>query len=57
MVAGDYDDEMGEWLGVPMFISCFKPEITKRIVIEAGFEFLEIAIETQIEQNIEIPYL
>lgn len=48
--AGDFDDVMGEWLGVPMFISCFDPETMTRMVNEAGFELLETAIETQIDK-------
>jgi ubiquinone/menaquinone biosynthesis C-methylase UbiE len=56
MEADDYDDVMGDWLGVPMFISCFNPELTKQLVIHEGFEVLETAIETQMEGKIEIPY-
>lgn len=55
--AGEYDDVVGEWLGVPMFISCFDPETMKRIVTGAGFGLLETAIETQVEQDNEVPYL
>jgi ubiquinone/menaquinone biosynthesis C-methylase UbiE len=55
--AGDYDDVVGEWLGAPMFISCFDPETTKRLVEEAGFELLETAVEAQVEAGREIPYL
>jgi hypothetical protein len=29
----------------------------KRLVIEAGFELLETATETQLEQTTEVPYL
>ena len=57
MEAGDFDDVIGEWLGVPMFISCFAPEKTIQLVSEVGFELLETAIETQLERSIEIPYL
>jgi ubiquinone/menaquinone biosynthesis C-methylase UbiE len=57
MEAGEYDDVMGEWLGVPMFISCFEPETTKRLVAEAGFELLETAVETQVEGSHKVPYL
>jgi len=32
MEAGDYDDVMGHWLGVPMFISCYNPELMKQLV-------------------------
>jgi ubiquinone/menaquinone biosynthesis C-methylase UbiE len=55
--AGDYDNVMGEWLGVPMFISCFDPETMKMMVNEAGFELLETAIETQVEGGTDIPFL
>ncbi len=55
--AGDYDDVHGEWLGVPMFISSFPPEKMKELVAEAGFALVETAIETQMERDIEIPYL
>jgi cyclopropane fatty-acyl-phospholipid synthase-like methyltransferase len=57
MEAGEYEDVTGEWLGVPMFISCFGPETTKEIVEEAGFELLETAIEMQVEQGVDVPYL
>ena len=57
MEAGDFDDVMGEWLGVPMFISCFDPETMKQMVAGAGFELLETAIETQVEQGNDVPYL
>jgi ubiquinone/menaquinone biosynthesis C-methylase UbiE len=57
MEAGDIDGVMGQWLGVPMFMSCFDPETMKRLVIEAGFELLETAIETQMEQSHDVPYL
>ena len=49
--------EMGECLGVPMFFSCFYPETTKAMVIKTGFGFLETAIETQIENTNEAPFL
>jgi len=56
MEAGDYDDVLGQWLGVPMFISCFNPKLTKQLVIHEGFEVLETAIETQMEAKSEVPY-
>ena len=55
--AGDFDDEVGEWLSVPMFISCYDPETMKQMVIEAGFELLEAVIETQMEKDNEVPFL
>ena len=57
MEAGDYNDVIGEWLGVPMFISCFDPETMKHLVSESGFEILETAIEAQLEQSHDVPYL
>lgn len=57
MEAGDFDDVTGEWLGVPMFISCFDPETMKQMVNEAGFELCETAIETQVEQGQDVPFL
>jgi len=56
MEAEDYDNVTGNWLGVPMFISSFKPEVMKQLVIGEGFELLETAIETQVEGKVEIPY-
>jgi ubiquinone/menaquinone biosynthesis C-methylase UbiE len=56
MEAGDYEGFFGEWLGVPMFMSCFDPETMKRLINEAGFELLETAIETQVEQDHAVPY-
>jgi ubiquinone/menaquinone biosynthesis C-methylase UbiE len=56
MEAGDYDDVIGDWLGVSMFISCFNPEIMKELIVQEGFEVLETAIENQIEGKTEIPY-
>lgn len=55
--AGEHDDETGEWLGVPMFISCFDPETTKTLVNEAGFEILETAIENRRAQGNDVPFL
>jgi ubiquinone/menaquinone biosynthesis C-methylase UbiE len=55
--AGEYDDVMGQWLGVPMFISCFDPETTKRLLCDTGFELLESAVETQLEGGHEVPFL
>jgi ubiquinone/menaquinone biosynthesis C-methylase UbiE len=55
--AGDADDLVGEWLGVPMFFSCFDPETVAQMIRSSGFEILETAIETQVERGTEIPYL
>jgi ubiquinone/menaquinone biosynthesis C-methylase UbiE len=57
MEAADVEGWMGEWLGVPMFMSCFDPETVKRLVSAAGFELVETAIEAQVEQSHDVPYL
>ncbi len=55
--AGDYGDVTGEWLGVPMFLSCYDPHTTKELVKKSAFDIIETAIETQVEQDHNIPYL
>jgi cyclopropane fatty-acyl-phospholipid synthase-like methyltransferase len=55
--ASEAQEGVGEWLGVPMFFSCYDPEMIKTMIQEAGFEILETAVETQVEQGTEIPYL
>lgn len=55
--ADEYDDEQAEWLGVPMFISSYDPETMKKMVVDAGFKLIETAIETQLENSVEIPFL
>jgi cyclopropane fatty-acyl-phospholipid synthase-like methyltransferase len=56
MEAGEAEGMVGEWLGVPMYFSCFGPEETVEMIREAGFEIVETAIEPQVEQGVEIPY-
>jgi cyclopropane fatty-acyl-phospholipid synthase-like methyltransferase len=55
--AGEAEGLVGEWLGVPMFFSCYDPETMVQMVVDAGFEILESAVETQVERGTEIPYL
>lgn len=55
--AGESEGVIGEWLGVPMFFSCYDPETMKKLVGEAGFDLLEIAVEIQLEDEVEIPFL
>jgi hypothetical protein len=57
MESGEYDDEMGEWLGVPMFISSFGQEVTIHLMRQAGFEILKTAVESQREGEVDIPFL
>lgn len=55
--AGEIEATVSEWLGVPMFFSCFDPETIKQMVRETGFEIMEASIEAQLEGGNEIPYL
>ena len=55
--AGEAEGVIAQWLGAPMYFSCFDPETVKQLVCKAGFEIVETAIETQVEQSTEIPYL
>jgi SAM-dependent methyltransferase len=55
--AGEVEEIVSQWLGVPMYFSCFDPETLKQMVRETGFEIVETAVETQIEGDSEIPYL
>ncbi len=55
--AGDVNDVTGQWLGVPMFLSVFDPETMRRVVQDAGFQLVDTEIESQLEQNREVPYL
>ena len=40
-----------------MYFSSFGPETLQRMVREVGFEMIEAGIESQAEQDTEIPYL
>lgn len=55
--AAEMNDISGEWLGVEMFFSTFDTETMTRLVQTAGFEIVETQIETQLEQDREVPYL
>jgi ubiquinone/menaquinone biosynthesis C-methylase UbiE len=55
--AGEAEGIVGEWLGVPMFFSCFDPETMVQMIQFAGFEIVETAVENLIEQGTETPYL
>jgi ubiquinone/menaquinone biosynthesis C-methylase UbiE len=57
MEAAEEEGIVSKWLDVPMFFSCFDPETMRHLIEEAGFEIVETAIETQVEQGNEIPYL
>ena len=55
--AGDVEELVADWLGVPMFMSSFDPDVLKRLVVGVGFELLETATESQVEQGHDVPYL
>ena len=50
-------DVVGEWLGVPMFFSCFERETTLRLTAEAGFAALSSEVETQVEGDRPVDWL
>ena len=55
--AGDVEELVADWLGVPMFMSSFDPDVLKRLVVGVGFALLETATENQVEQAHDVPYL
>ena len=54
---GDRNDITVQWLDVPMFFSLFDPEAIGGFVQDARFKILETNVESQLEQNREVPYL
>jgi cyclopropane fatty-acyl-phospholipid synthase-like methyltransferase len=54
--ADEAEGLISQWLGVPMFFSCFDLETVKGLITSAGFEIIETKIEIQVEGGIEIPY-
>ena len=50
-------DEIGEWLGVPMYFSSYNRQKTIDLVVQSGFNIIDMAVENQLEGNTEIPYL
>jgi SAM-dependent methyltransferase len=53
----DRPGAIGEWLGVPMFLSCFDAATATRIVGEAGFRIDSAEVETQLEGGRPMPFL
>jgi cyclopropane fatty-acyl-phospholipid synthase-like methyltransferase len=47
---------VGEWLGVPMFLSTHDAATLRRLVEEAGFAIERTAVETQREQGHDVPF-
>jgi SAM-dependent methyltransferase len=48
---------VADWLGEPMFFSSYEPDVTRRLLTEAGFEILRDEIEPQLEGGHEVRYL
>jgi hypothetical protein len=48
---------VGQWLGVPMYFSSYAPDVTRRLVREAGFGIVRDALETQREGTTDVTYL
>lgn len=54
------DDQPGrsaDWLGAPMYFSHYDAETTERLVAGTGFLVLQAEVETQMEGEVEVPYL
>jgi SAM-dependent methyltransferase len=47
---------VAEWLGVDMYFSMFGADATRQLVREAGFDIEQTAVETQKEDETEIPF-
>lgn len=56
----EIEDQPGivaNWLGEPMFFSSYRPDVTRRLLTEAGFTILDDGIEAQQEGDHEVSYL
>ncbi len=49
--ASDTPEWRGEWLGVEMFFSGYEPEVTLRLLADAGLELVEQSFETMLEPD------
>ncbi len=47
----DNPDWRGEWLGVEMFFSGWEPDVTLRLLADAGLELVEHSFETMLEPD------
>ena len=48
---------VADWLGAPMYFSSYEPDISRRLLSEAGFDILRDEIEAQAEGDHEVSYL
>lgn len=48
---------VADWLGAPMYFSSYEPDISRRLLTEAGFDILRDEIEAQLEGGHEVSYL
>ena len=59
LVAIEDDDQpgaVGEWLGATMFFSTNEAPVTVALLERAGLRVLESAVETQVEQGVDVAY-
>ena len=53
----DQEGVVSDWLGAPMFFSANTADETRRTVREAGLEVVRSSVDSQVEGDVEIPYL
>ncbi|QSB16249.1 methyltransferase domain-containing protein [Natronosporangium hydrolyticum] len=53
----DQPGTVEQWLGAPMFFSSYRPAITRRLVVESGFEILREDLQPQQEGDTTVEYL
>jgi SAM-dependent methyltransferase len=55
--ANEQPGVVGEWLGTPMYFSHYDPATSQGLVRAAGFELVSAEQESQLEGELEVPYL
>jgi cyclopropane fatty-acyl-phospholipid synthase-like methyltransferase len=50
-------DEVGDWLGAPMYFSQYDPDTTAQLLRTAGFELVSTNTERQLEGDHEVEYM
>jgi hypothetical protein len=53
----EWADEVGDWLGAPMYFSQYDPDTTAQLLRTAGFELVSTDTERQLEGDHEVEYV
>jgi cyclopropane fatty-acyl-phospholipid synthase-like methyltransferase len=53
----EWADEVGDWLGAPMYFSQYDPDTTAQLLRTAGFELVSTDTERQLEGDREVEYV